>query len=77
MLAGYSWIWVYLIAHIPMLIFNMYIVLSAFMFFMPIFGRSGLMNSDFKIGLITPMCMFLIVGTMVTILFIYVMKYKF
>lgn len=51
--AVHKWVWVYLVCHIPSVIFQMYVVLLVYMMFIPVMGRSGTVNGDMYIGLLS------------------------
>lgn len=48
-----KWIWAYLFIHIPSFVFTMYITLIVYVALLPISARSGVINSDLYVGVVT------------------------
>lgn len=48
-----KWIWIYLFIHIPSFVFTMYITLIVYIVLLPISVRSGVINSDLYVGVVT------------------------
>ncbi|XP_077288076.1 uncharacterized protein LOC143912654 [Arctopsyche grandis] len=54
----HKWLWVYLILHIPSMVFTMYITLLVYVMLVPIAARSGVINGDLYIGVVTAIATF-------------------
>lgn len=69
-----KWIWVYLFIHIPSCVFTMYITLLVYVMLVPICARSGVINSDLYMGVVTSLATLYVISFIVSIKYIQIKK---